>query len=285
MPLAGLGLLLIAAILHAGWNFFVKQAQEKQVFTWWGLVIGSICFAPLLFLSHPFPLRIWPYVISSALVEGAYYIILTRAYAYGDFSLVYPLARGTAPAFLLIWTMLFLGERPRPAGFIGLALLVLGLMLVGGKTWWSLRKTTMLSTSAMILALSVACCISVYSVIDGAAVHLVDPLPYTVLVIGLSTIFITPVILVRYGRHVAMAEWHANWPRLILVGILMLLSYMLVLQTYAIAHVSYAGAIREVSVVIAALLGWRLLGEDFGRLRVIGACVIFIGILVIAIAG
>jgi drug/metabolite transporter (DMT)-like permease len=285
MPPIALALLLVAAVLHAGWNLFVKRAGEKQVFTWWGLVVGSICFAPLLLLSQSFPLRVWPYVIFSALVEGAYYIILTRAYEHGDFSLVYPMARGAAPAFLVIWAVLFLGERPRIAGFVGLALIVLGLVIVGGNTWWSLRKTTALSGSGIGLALGVALCISIYSAIDGAAVRIVAPLPYTVLVISLSTVFITPVILVRYGGRAAAAEWRTNWFRIVIVGILMLLSYMLVLQTYAIAHVSYAGAIREISVVFAAFIGWRWLGEDFGLLRLLGASVIFIGILVIAIAG
>jgi len=285
MPPIALVLLLVAAVLHAGWNLFVKRAGEKQVFTWWGLVVGSICFAPLLLLSSSFPLRVWPYVIFSALVEGAYYIILTRAYEHGDFSLVYPMARGAAPAFLVVWAVLFLGERPRLAGFVGLALIVLGLVIVGGNTWWSLRKTTALSGSGIGLALGVALCISIYSAIDGAAVRIVAPLPYTVLVISLSTVFITPVILVRYGGRAAAAEWRTNWFRIVIVGILMLLSYMLVLQTYAIAHVSYAGAIREISVVFAAFIGWRWLGEDFGLLRLLGASVIFVGILVIAIAG
>ncbi len=135
------------------------------------------------------------------------------------------------------------------------------------------------------MALSVAFCISIYSAIDGAAVHIVAPLPYTVLVISLSTVFITPVILVRYGGRAAVAEWRANWFRIVIVGILMMLSYMLVLQTYAISHVSYAGAIREISVVFAAFIGWRWLGEDFGFLRLLGASVIFVGILVIAIGG
>ena len=285
MPPIALVLLLVAAVLHAGWNLFVKRAREKQVFTWWGLVVGSICFAPLLLLSQSFPLRVWPYVIFSALVEGAYYIVLTRAYEHGDFSLVYPMARGAAPAFLVIWAVLFLGERPRIAGFVGLALIVLGLVIVGGNTWWSLRKTTVLSGSGIGLALGVALCISIYSAIDGAAVRIVAPLPYTVLVISLSTVFITPVILVRYGGRAAAAEWRTNWFRIVIVGILMLLSYMLVLQTYAIAHVSYAGAIREISVVFAAFIGWRWLGEGFGLLRLLGASVIFVGILVIAIAG
>jgi len=214
--------------------------------------------------------------------------MLTRAYQNGDFSLVYPIARGSAPVLLTIWAMLFLGERPRLYGLIGIGLLVLGLIIVGGKSWWtlrSLRKTSSLSSSALVLALGVACCISIYSAIDGAAVHRVAPLPYTVLIIALAGLLLTPAVLSRYGSQAIITEWRTNWPRIILVGILSLLSYMLVLLAYSIARVSYAGSIREISVVFAAILGWRWLGEDFGAIRVIGAIFIFAGILVIALAG
>ena len=114
MPLPALGLLLVAAVLHAGWNLLVKRAREKQVFTWWGLLVGSVCFAPLLLVNQPFPIQIWPYVIFSALVEGAYYIILIRAYENGDFSLVYPMARGAAPAFLVALALAAGLARLRP---------------------------------------------------------------------------------------------------------------------------------------------------------------------------
>ncbi|MDQ6644568.1 MAG: EamA family transporter, partial [Chloroflexota bacterium] len=267
MPLTALGLLFLAAVLHAIWNLLVKNARQKQVFTWWALVAGTVCFAPLLLFTRAFPIQVWPLVICSGLVEAAYYITLTRAYEHGDFSLVYPMARGTAPAFLVLWAIFFLGERPRPAGFVGLALLVLGLVIVGGKNWWALRKTTKLSTSGLVLALGVACCISIYSAIDGAAVRIVSPLPYTVLVISLATIFFTPLVLLRYGHNAVVSEWRTNWLRIILVGILSFLSYMLVLVSYTLAPVSYAGAVREVSIVFATFIGWRWLREDLGLLR------------------
>ena len=134
-------------------------------------------------------------------------------------------------------------------------------------------------------ALLVAVCISIYTVIDGAAVRFVDPSPYTVLVLGLSAVLTTPAVLVRYGRQALLVEWRANWLRIILVGALMMITYILVLHAFALAQVNYAGAIREISVVFAALIGWRWLGEEFGMLRVIGAFLIFSGILVIAVAG
>ncbi len=283
-PIA-LGLLITAAALHAGWNLLVKQAGEKQIFTWWAMVAGVACFAPLLALS-PLPLaRIWPYAVVSALVEALYFVALTRAYKIGDFSLVYPLARGAAPALLAVWATLFLGERPRLAGVIGLVVLLGGLIVVGGGGWWARRAAGGPSARGIGTALGVACCISVYSAIDGAAVRLADPAPYTVLVIALSAVCTAPAVLARYGRAAVVAEWRANWGRIAAVGILTMISYMLVLRAYASTGVSYAGAIREISVVFAALVGWRWLGEGFGAARTIGAGVIFAGILIIAVAG
>ena len=285
MPLTALGLLLVAAMMHTTWNLLVKRAKEKQVFIWCSLIAGTIIFSPLLLTSSFSLTSIWPYLISSALVEVIYYIILIRAYENGDFSLVYPMARGAAPAFLLIWATFFLGERPRFFGLIGIALLVFGLIIVGGKTWWTLRKTSGFSKSALALALGVACCISIYTAIDGAAVRHVSPLPYTVLVIALAALFITPAVVKRYGNDVIVDEWRANWIRITLVGLFTLLGYILALKASTIARVSYAGAVREISVVFAAFVGWRWLGESFGAIRLVGALFIFAGILVIAFAG
>lgn len=285
MPLRALVLVLAAAAMHTGWNVIVKRVESKQVFTWWVLSIGSLVYLPLLALHMPIPAGIWPYALSSAVVEAVYYFTLIRAYTYGEFSLVYPVARGAAPALLALWAMLFLGERPRPAGMVGLALLLGGLLAVGSGQWWSQPKGVSLHSGGLGPALSTALCISIYSVIDGATVHLMAPAPYTVLVFGLTSIFVAPLVLRQYGYHGVVAVWCTDWLRILVVGILTLLTYMLVLQAYAIAHVSYVGALREVSIVLAALAGWRWLGESFGAVRTIGAIVIFCGILVITTAG
>src|SRR5437660_3579164 len=135
MTPVALGLVLVSAVMHTSWNFFVKQAKYKQAFMWWALVIGSLCFTFIFFVSPPLPVRVWPYVIASAIMEALYCIALTWAYDIEDFSLTYPLARGTAPALLVIWATLFLGEPPRLAGLIGIALLILGLFVVGGRAF------------------------------------------------------------------------------------------------------------------------------------------------------
>lgn len=284
MPLTALILVVTAAAMHAGWNLLVKRVAEKQIFTWWALAFGALLNLPLLIIDV-IPDGVWPYALASALVEAAYFMILIRAYNRGDFSQVYPIARGAAPAFLAVWAMLFLGERVEPAGIIGLMLLLSGLIVVGGGRFWSKPRAVTLNASAIVAALAVALCISIYSVIDAAAVRIMPPASYNVLVLGLTAIFITPVVITRYGYRSIIAEGRAEWIRILAVGTLLLLAYMFVLQAYSMARASYVGALREISVVIAALAGWRVLGEGFGVARTAGAVLIFSGIVVVAVAG
>jgi drug/metabolite transporter (DMT)-like permease len=282
---AALLLILFAAALHTGWNFVLKRVADKHVFTWWALVIGVLLYSPLLAHGLPIPATIWPYALASALVEAAYFIALLHAYDRGDFSLVYPIARGAAPAFLAVWGALFLGETPEPIGFGGLVVLLMGLMLVGSAAWWAQRRVAKLSAGGVGAAVAVALCISIYSAVDGVAVRLMAPAPYTELVFALTAVLVTPAVLARYGYHTTVTAWRTHWKAIVGVGILMLLTYMLVLQAYAVARVSYVGAIREVSIVFAALAGCLWLKEGFGVVRTIGAALIFGGILLIAVAG
>lgn len=284
MPLGAFVLVLLAAMLHTGWNLVLKHVQEKHVVTWWALVGGSVVFLPLLVWSPPPSLAIWPYAIASALAETAYFVALIWAYQHADFSLVYPLARGTAPALLTAWAILFLGEQPQPVGLIGLALLLLGVMIVGGGWRW-FRERAAIDAVGIRAALIVAACISIYSAIDAAAVRLMDPLPYTVLIIGLTAVCTAPLVILRYGYRTILSVGRAYWRSSAIVGILMMLTYMLVLQAYTLAQVSYVGALREVSVVFAALAGWRSLREPFGAMRTSGAVLIFCGLVAIAAAG
>ena len=147
MSLTALSLLLIAAAMHAGWNLLLKRAREKQVFIWWAHVVGTLCYIPLLLWSRPIPASAWIFVIFTALAQVGYMLALAHAYEIGDFSLVYPLARGAAPALLTVWATVFLGEHPHPGGLAGLALLIGGLIVVGSTRWWERRRTATVSAS------------------------------------------------------------------------------------------------------------------------------------------
>jgi drug/metabolite transporter (DMT)-like permease len=205
--------------------------------------------------------------------------------AAGDFSLVYPVARGAAPALLALWSVLFLKESLSESGLVGLGLLVGGLALVGFGQLRNRRTGEPVSWSAIALALAVATMISIYSAIDAAAVRIADAPAYTVLVFGLGGVLAAPFVLVRYGTQRMVGLWRDEWRTLLLIGALMLVTYVFVLLAYSQATVSYVGAIREVSIVLAALVGWRWLGEGLGRVRLAGAALTFAGVLVIAAFG
>ena len=95
----------------------------------------------------------------------------------------------------------------------------------------------------------------------------------------------TPFIVRRYGWQRLAQEFKLNGKRLLAIGLLIQTAYFLALLAYRLSHVSYSGAIREVGVVMGAFAGWQFLGEKFGAARLIGAIVIFVGILMIALFG
>ncbi len=278
-------LLIAAAVLHTAWNYLVKKVRAKQIFTWWTLVIGCVFYIPLIWLHWPIPVQVWPYALASALAETIFFIALLRAYENGDFSLVYPIARGAAPAMLAIWALIFLGERPRPMGAAGLCVLIIGVTIVGGANLLKGRSTINVSLRGMSAALLISFWISVYSTIDGAAVRIMAPQSYAALVLTLTAVFLAPVIFSRYGTRAIAAELRENLLRIFAVAFMMLATFIFVLQAFTLSHVSYVAATREMSVILAAFVGWRFMGEEFGSIRTIGSVLIFLGILCIAVAG
>jgi drug/metabolite transporter (DMT)-like permease len=221
-------------------------------------------------------------------------------YSASDFSLAYPLARGAAPMFLVLWSTLFLGQTPSRGGLIGLAILACGLLVVAtaGRGRFVAQaaeaqkgerrppeRPDAAGARGIALAMCGAVCISVYTAIDGVAVHHAAPAPYLAAVLGLAALLIMPIVLWRYGGARVAAEWRVNWWRILIVGGAMSLTYQLVLWAFRLAPIAYVGAVREISVVFGALGGWLLLGERLGRTRVVGSVLIFIGVLCIVALG
>jgi drug/metabolite transporter (DMT)-like permease len=283
MPLSAIVLLLISAALHTTWNLLLKRGGEKYMATWWAMLIGSLLFLPVLFFTG-LPARVtWVLLLASALVEAVYFIVLAYAYDDADFSLVYPLARGAAPALIAVWAALFLREQLTSGGMVGLIVIVAGLLVVGGSG--ALHLNGRPHWRGIVPALFLALCISIYTVIDGAAVKLTTPVSYAALVYLGGAMYMTPFVVRRHGWAKLKSEFLASGWRLAAIGALIVVGYFMALLAYQIAHVSYSGAIREVGVVLGAFAGWQFLGEKFGGWRAAGAVVIFAGILIIALLG
>ena len=282
MPLAALVLLLTSAFLHALWNLLLKRSQEKYTAMGWQVILsGTFAFFLLFFTGLP-PRSMWPFALVSMALEAVYFILLSNAYSDHDFSLVYPIARGTAPAFLMLWSILFLRESLTAGGVIGISLIVCGMVIIGATSLLQSRGSR-LQLKGVAVALSVALIISLYTLIDGVAVKNGPPLPYALTMFMFVPILTTSYNLRRFGWKQFSAAWQGPRLPLVLAAVLGVLAYLLALLAYSFAPLSYSGAIREVSVVIGALLGWLFLQEPMGRTRVVGSAVIFVGILVIAL--
>ncbi|MFH1183684.1 MAG: DMT family transporter [Chloroflexota bacterium] len=283
MPLSAIGLLLVSAALHTTWNLLLKRGGEKYMATWWAMLIGSLLFLPALLFTGLPARATWVLLLISAFVEAAYFIVLAYAYDDADFSLVYPLARGAAPALIAVWSVLFLHEQLTAGGIAGLVIIILGLLIVGASG--SLNLNGKPHWRGILPALLLALCISIYTVLDGAAVKMTPPLAYAALIYFVSSLYMTPFIVRRHGWVRLQQEFAKNGWRLLAIGALIQGAYFLALLAYRLAHVSYSGAIREVGVVMGAFAGWQFLGEKFGGARLAGAIVIFAGILMIALFG
>jgi drug/metabolite transporter (DMT)-like permease len=284
MPLLALALLVISAFLHALWNLLLKRSQEKYIAMGWQVLLsGAFAFILLLIVGLP-PRSMWIFAVISMALEAVYFILLSNAYTDNDFSLVYPLARGTAPAFVMFWSVVFLHEELTTGGMIGIGLIVGGMITIGATSLVQ-NPGSKLHLRGIILPLTVALIISFYTLVDGAAVKNGSPLSYGLMMFMMIPLLTTPYNLRRYGWKRFTSAWKGAQLPLILAAVLGVTAYLLALFAYTIAPVSYSSTIREFSVVIGAILGWHFLGEQMGGMRVLGAIIIFVGILIIAIFG
>jgi drug/metabolite transporter (DMT)-like permease len=284
MPIAAILLLLLAAFLHAFWNLLLKSSQEKYLAMGWQVIISGVFALFLLVFTGLPPRSMWLFAGISMALEAVYFILLSNAYSDHEFSLVYPIARGTAPAFLMLWSVVFLREKVTLGGIVGVGLIVCGMVIIGATSLLQSRGSR-LRFKGVAVALAVALTISLYTLIDGTAVKNGPALPYALTMFIFVPVLTTTYNLRRYGWKQFAAAWNGPRLPLILAAILGVVAYLLALIAYSFAPLSYSGAIREVSVVIGAFFGWRFLEEQMGGTRVLGSLVIFTGILVIALFG
>lgn len=288
MPLQSMLLLGLAAVVHSTWNLLAKRSLDKQVFLWLALVGSLVIFLlPVSTVYVQVPLPIWGIILLSGLLEAVYFLLLGSAYQRGDLSLVYPLARGSAPLFVTLFALAFLGERVAPQGIAGILLIVGGIytLHLTSLDWrglcaplWALRRER-----ASQLALLVGVTIASYSVVDKVGVRYVRPFPYLYLVFAVTGVALAPYMLTA-RRAAIQREWQANKVAIVAVALLYVGAFLLVLIALTSSKVSYVSSVREVSVVSGAALGALVLRERFGGAKILGAVLIFAGMVCIGLA-
>ncbi|MFI5377572.1 MAG: EamA family transporter [Candidatus Rokuibacteriota bacterium] len=276
-------LVLLAALCHSAWNLIVKTDARRLEIQSGALVVGTLLCAPVLLFHSPWslPPLAWGAVVVSALFESAYVLALTSAYAAGDMSLVYPVARGTGTVLVAPLAVLLLGERPSLQGAVGIGLVVIGIFLShGALSGWAAARA---HRRAVGWALLTGAMIAGYSLVNKVGVTLV-PVPLYAFLVFLADAALVRLVQRWRGGSVPALRRDAPWGRIVAVGVLMMGAYLAVLVAMSQAPVSYVVATREISVVVAALLGALVLHERHSAARVAGAAVIFGGLCAIALA-
>jgi drug/metabolite transporter (DMT)-like permease len=266
---------LSAAVLHAGWNLVAKRAEGDRFMVLWAQFVCATLVALPLLVGHQviWGMR-WQGYLWAALsgcTHLPYTLLLARAYTVGDFSVSYPVARGGGAALAALGGVLVLGDHLTALESLGIAFIVSGLaILAHGSIGRPFR-----------VALLLAGVICVYTVIDAKGARVTGSVAY-VFAAFVGTGLSTTVFGLATGRRSDMAAMlRAHTRRSLLTGAASLVTYGMVLVAVRHAPVGYVTALRESSVVLAAVAGWRLLGEGDHRRRLTAAFVVFVGLLVL----
>jgi phosphonate utilization associated putative membrane protein len=270
---------LCGALLHAGWNALVKSASDKTADTALVHVTLAIVALPLMLWMGPPRPECWPYIAVSLVLHIGYYVALAGAYEHGELGLTYPIMRGFAPLLVALASALVIGEVPTAASWLGIVGITVGVAMVG----LAHPGQALHHRKALMFAFANAAIIACYTLVDGLGVRasadalryvlalvVIDGLPYTLLVWWQRS----PqqrVQLLRYAR--------SRWPVATLGGLASAGSYGIALWAMTKAPVASVAALRETSVLFAAVLGTFLLKERFGVQRALGTVVIVAGVM------
>jgi drug/metabolite transporter (DMT)-like permease len=283
-------LVLLSAVAHATWNFLAKRATNQEVFIWWMLISISVLLLPLaaiLIWRYPILYPGWWFIFGTVVLHVLYFVFLGRSYAYADLSLVYPVARGMGPALVPVIGALVLKEIITTLAIVGIISVVLGIFTV---SWWGQFQKVFhdplkfFREAGARYALLTGLVIAAYTVWDKMGVSYVNPFLYMYFLVLGSALFLTPYVCRIHGTKAIRIEMKGKTVSIIISGLLMFIAYGLILLALQFSRVSYIAAAREVGVVIGVLFGTLMLGEPFGKGRVLGSCLIVFGLVLISLA-
>jgi drug/metabolite transporter (DMT)-like permease len=273
-----IAIILSAALLHAVWNAIVKTAADRT--TTLGLVaLGHVIPGAVMVLLLPLPsAESFVYILLSTVVHFGYFFMLGQAYRHGDLSVVYPIARGIVPALVGLWALLFAGERLPLQAWGGIAVIAVAIQL---SSWKALRSGV--GRAALGFAAGTGLCISVYSVVDGIGVRLSgNTLSYWAWGAFLH-LFIAG--FVGWRKRDTLTRLPARvWLLGLAGGMVSMTAYGLVLFAKNFAPLGAVSALRETSVIFAALIGFVFLKEGNWMRRLGAAVLVALGVALIGLA-
>jgi drug/metabolite transporter (DMT)-like permease len=275
VPIAAIGAALLSALIHAAWNAVLKGGRDRITDSFLVAVGGIIAGGLLMLTLGPLPREAWGHLALSVVIHLAYWFALFKGYDAGDLSHVYTLSRGSAPLLVTLGAALAAGEVPEPVKIAGIALVSAGVLLVGASPRAPLKAT--------LWALMIGACISGYSLNDALGARASDSaMQYVGWVTVLTSTPMALFALWRRGPRRLLADAAAAPWRGMAVGAASLGGYGLVLWAQTFAPIGQVTALRETSVVFAALIAFIFLRERLGARRWLGAAVVAAGAGLIA---
>ena len=275
-----LAIITVAAAIHAGWNAVARKAIDVVTFAWLSALMGTIIYAP--FAIHIFSQSYnqidatgYGALAITVLCTTVGFLAILMGYKLGDYSVMYPVSRGTGPLIATLAAIAFLGERPSVAAMLGILMILLGVFIIGGGA--SLKSKAAAKpvafgvlTGALIANTTVWAkhCISNH----GIPFLLVDYAAISGLVLILA-----PYVLTK--RDLLAREWQENKGAALTVGICRSLAYLMVLFVLSSSQVYYVAPLREMSILFATLIGAKLFKEGHLRSRMAAALVLFVGLV------
>ncbi len=288
MTYASLILVVLAALIHASWNLLAKKsASAGPVFVLAYSVVASVLYLPwVIYLLLRGELAISPLIfgilVLSSAVHLAYNLFLQRGYQVADLTVVYPVARGTGPMLSTLGAFVLLGETPVASGILGLFLVIGGIVMIAtqGRIRAFLRPE---GQAGVRWGMATGSLIATYTVIDAYAVKVLGVAPVVLDWFNnlLRSFMLAPVVL--RDPSAAKAQMKGHWITALIVGILSPLSYIFVLMALSMqAPLSIVAPMREMSMMIGAILGLVILREPVGRWRLAGSAVLLIGVVLLS---
>jgi drug/metabolite transporter (DMT)-like permease len=268
-------IVLLAALLHALWNALVKTSGDRAITL--GLVATGHCLPALALLPFvPIPAaEAFPFIIASTVIHWAYYYGLNIAYRFGDLSLIYPIARGTAPVMVALGAMVWADESLSLWAWIGILTVSAGIMVLA-----AIRHADKRGIAAALVTSAV---IAAYSVVDGIGIRVSGaPIGYVVWLFAAEIFVAVFVIATRFNRARKIGQ--RSLVLGLTGGLISGLAYGLALFAKTLAPIGIVSAVRETSVIFAALIGVIWLREGPANRRLIAAFVVALGVMILALS-
>ena len=284
-------LVTISAVTHGIWNFLAKRAHQKDIFVGLSKIseaaIFVVPFSIMLFRNKGYGEPMWPlFVAVASCFVFLNYFFVSQAYKRIDLSVAYPISRAST-LFLPLLAFLFIDERIDAVGLLSIILITVAVLTMQLDSFRSNEVNSLLAKlmrPGIVFALMAALMAASYTIWDKVAVLRIPPFLYFFGYTAMTALFYLILLATRFESTAIRQEWRDHRRAIIAVALLNTFTYLLVLVALGMSKASYVGALRQLSLVIGVLLGWKVLGEEITTPRIAGVGLLFIGSTLIAFA-